>query len=335
MNSQAQHEITKLMVSWSLAGAIIFTLVITLLALTGWLALSDHTQLKKLFFILGGQIIIVGVTFALGMFQLTPGAAVNRIEQPLNEAAAKQERENKAALAEQDRLKGELAETKRELANSIEKANAYDEQIVKANANAEAQRETIAHLQDLAQHPAPQPPVDNSEEITALKARAERAEAELAESKQIDETLNQRLKETASRTSALQESKREKERQLQRAKAIGRVLAINPGWNFVVLSIGDKQGVTPDSTLLVLRGGAQIGKVRVKTIEPTKSIADVIISTLRKGITVQPGDTVVFEEIQSQPVTQPIQLSPPTTSSTRPGGVIIEPALPPLPSISR
>jgi hypothetical protein len=334
MNSQAQHEITKLMMSWSLTGAILFTLLITLLALTGWLALSDSAQRTKLFVILGAQVFVVGVIVVLGMFRLTPGAVVNRIEQPLREAATQQERDNKTVFAERDRLKGELAETKRDLAKSIEKANAYDEQIVKANANAEAQRETIAHLQDLAQRSAAQPPADNSEEIAALKARAGRAETELAESKQIDEALNQRLKETASRASAVQENKREKERQLQRAKASGRVLAINPGWNFVVLSIGDKQGVTPDSILLVLRGGSQIGKVRVKTIEPTKSVADVITHTLRKGFTVQPGDTVVFEDIQSPPVAQPIQLSPPSAPSTR-QGVTIEPALPPLPSITR
>ena len=318
MNSQAQHEMMKLMVSWTLIGAMIFTVIITLLSLAGFLAFSDNKQRNKLIYILVAQIAIVGLAFFTGIFQPAPGTAARGIEQPLKEAAEKLEQENRASLAERDRLKGGLSETKRQLAESIEKAAAYDQQIAKANVNAEAQREAIARLQDLAQRAASQQTLANSEEVNALKAQVAKAETELAESRQVEETLNLRLKDSKSKFSVLEQARRDKERQLQRAKAIGRVLVVNQGWNFVVLSIGDKQGMSPDSTLLVLRGGAQIAKLRVKTIEPSQSIADVIAGSIRKGVTVQPGDNVVFEEIRNKPA---------------PAAQPSEPDLPPLPSL--
>jgi len=328
MNPQAQHEMMKLVVSWTLIGAIIVTLIVIVLSLVEFLSFADPKYRNRLIYILAAEMMIAGIFLVLGLFQPFSDAAINKIEMPLHEAARNLEQENRTALAEQDRLNHDLGETKRQLADSTEKAAAYEQQIAKANINAEAQREAIAHLQDLVQHPAPaaQPAVVNTDEVDALKAQIAKAELELAESRQVQETLNMRLKETKSKSTEVDQFKREKERQMQRAKAIGRVLAINPGWNFVVLSLGDKQGVTPDSTMLVLRGGAQIAKLRVKTIEPTQSIADVIKSTVKKGVTVQPGDNVVFEEVQDQPAKA-------SQSSGAQAGGPIESALPPLPPL--
>jgi peptidoglycan hydrolase CwlO-like protein len=75
----------------------------------------------------------------------------------------------------------------------------------------------------------------------------------------------------------------------------GRVLAVNPAWNFVVLSIGDKQGVVNNSELLLKRGGQYLGKVRVTSVEPGTSIADIVANTLPAGIAVQPGDSVIYQ----------------------------------------
>ena len=75
----------------------------------------------------------------------------------------------------------------------------------------------------------------------------------------------------------------------------GPVLAYNPGWNFVVLSIGDKQSVKAGKVLVVTRGGQMIARVRVTSVEPSSSIADVIPSSVIRGESVQPGDSVVYE----------------------------------------
>ena len=74
----------------------------------------------------------------------------------------------------------------------------------------------------------------------------------------------------------------------------GTVLAVNPAYNFVVLSLGARQGVEPNSEMLVLRGGSFIGKIRISSVEPATAIGDIITSTLARGVQVQPGDTVVY-----------------------------------------
>ena len=74
----------------------------------------------------------------------------------------------------------------------------------------------------------------------------------------------------------------------------GTVLAVNQAYNFVVLGMGDRQGVVPNSEMLVMRQGALIGKIRISSVEPTTSIGDIITNSLARGVQVQPGDTVVY-----------------------------------------
>jgi hypothetical protein len=74
----------------------------------------------------------------------------------------------------------------------------------------------------------------------------------------------------------------------------GTVLAVNQAYNFVVLSLGGRQGVEPNSEMLVLRGGSFIGKIRISSVEPATAIGDIITSTLARGVQVQPGDVVVY-----------------------------------------
>jgi hypothetical protein len=74
----------------------------------------------------------------------------------------------------------------------------------------------------------------------------------------------------------------------------GTVLAVNRAYNFVVLNLGGRQGVEPNSEMLVLRGGSLIGRIRISSVEPATAIGDIITSSLARGVQVQPGDTVIY-----------------------------------------
>jgi hypothetical protein len=74
----------------------------------------------------------------------------------------------------------------------------------------------------------------------------------------------------------------------------GTVLAVNQVYNFVVLSLGARQGVEANTEMLVLRGGSFIGRIRISSVEPATAIGDIITSTLARGVQVQPGDIVVY-----------------------------------------
>jgi hypothetical protein len=74
----------------------------------------------------------------------------------------------------------------------------------------------------------------------------------------------------------------------------GTVLAVNQVYNFVVLNLGGRQGVEPNTEMLVLRDGSFIGKIRVSSVEPATAIGDIISGSLARGVQVQPGDTVIY-----------------------------------------
>jgi multidrug efflux pump subunit AcrA (membrane-fusion protein) len=56
----------------------------------------------------------------------------------------------------------------------------------------------------------------------------------------------------------------------------GKIMVVDPKWDFVVLNIGDDQGVKPNSELLVSRDGKLVAKVIVRSLEKDRCIANVV-----------------------------------------------------------
>jgi hypothetical protein len=56
----------------------------------------------------------------------------------------------------------------------------------------------------------------------------------------------------------------------------GKVLVADPKWNFVVLSIGEDQGVLERGELLVNRNGKLVAKVVVRSVQKDRCIANVL-----------------------------------------------------------
>ena len=72
----------------------------------------------------------------------------------------------------------------------------------------------------------------------------------------------------------------------------GKVLVADPRYDFVVLDIGEKQGVLEDGKLLVNRNGKLIAKVKVKSVQPNRCIANVLPGW--KLSDVMEGDQVIY-----------------------------------------
>lgn len=56
----------------------------------------------------------------------------------------------------------------------------------------------------------------------------------------------------------------------------GKVLVSDPKWNFVIINVGENQGVLEQGELLVNRDGKLVAKVKVRTVEKDRSIANVL-----------------------------------------------------------
>ena len=131
--------------------------------------------------------------------------------------------------------------------------------------------------------------------IAELQAQLEDAKKQLDAAEREKVLLSDKVKVTQEKSTQLETERRHRPAPGGNSPGIrGTVLAVNPAYNFVVLSLGARQGVEPNSEMLVLRGGSFIGKIRISSVEPATAIGDIISSTLARGVQVQPGDTVVY-----------------------------------------
>jgi multidrug efflux pump subunit AcrA (membrane-fusion protein) len=56
----------------------------------------------------------------------------------------------------------------------------------------------------------------------------------------------------------------------------GKIIAVDPKWDFVVLNVGEDQGVLEDGELLVSRDGKLVAKVIVRSVEKNRCIANIV-----------------------------------------------------------
>jgi Rad3-related DNA helicase len=142
--------------------------------------------------------------------------------------------------------------------------------------------------------PGPVTPTASAADMDKLNAQLKDAQAQIAELNAVKESLTDREKDAESRADDLQKIVDHYKNGTMRNGIQGEVLAYDPNWNFVVLSIGDHQGAVDNAEMILERGGSQIGKVRITSVEPSTSVADVIPGSLSRGVRVQPGDMVIF-----------------------------------------
>jgi uncharacterized phage infection (PIP) family protein YhgE len=139
--------------------------------------------------------------------------------------------------------------------------------------------------------PPPGPSIDDMNKVTA---QLKDAQAQIAELNEVKDTLTNKEKDAESRADDEEKIVEHYKNGTMRNGLEGEVLAYNPGWNFVVISIGDHQGAVANAEMILKRGDSQIGKVRITSVEPSTSVADIIPGSLARGVRVEPGDRVIF-----------------------------------------
>jgi TolA-binding protein len=70
----------------------------------------------------------------------------------------------------------------------------------------------------------------------------------------------------------------------------GKVLSVNRTWNFVILDIGEKDGIVENAELSVYRNKKYVGRVKIVSTEARSAVADILTDNTKE--TIQPGDEV-------------------------------------------
>ncbi len=72
----------------------------------------------------------------------------------------------------------------------------------------------------------------------------------------------------------------------------GRILIVNPDWNFVVLDVGSNNGLSLNTEMLVHRNDVLVGRVRVSNVKRRLAVAEIMGDW--KQAPLQEGDHVLF-----------------------------------------
>ena len=72
----------------------------------------------------------------------------------------------------------------------------------------------------------------------------------------------------------------------------GSVVAVDDKWDFVIVSVGEKDGARQSGKLMVSREGKLVGKVQISSLDENQSIAN-ILPNWKQG-DIQVGDTVLY-----------------------------------------
>lgn len=182
----------------------------------------------------------------------------------------------------------ELATAKSELTAAQEKATAAETELASLKTDAEAKDTRIAELE--------QQIADGASASTGTAAGAsDEAAAERDELRTVVAGLQDKNTALEAQIAELRRKEESRQKVQMRQGLQGTVLAVNQAWNFVVLSLGDRQGVVPNAEMLVQRGNQLVGRIRVTSVEPSTSIADILVRTVPRGLSVMPGDTVIYQ----------------------------------------
>jgi len=206
-------------------------------------------------------------------------------------ADAKTKTEKLALIStDQEKLFAENTDLKAEVAKSTSAVTDVQKQLADRDA-AIAQQKT-----DMAAKDAHITELEAKENSTAkpVASASDDLKRQLEEKDILTTSLQAKLKDQESQLGALKERESQRRSKSMRSGLEGRILAVNPSWNFVVLSLGDRNGVVNSAEMLIKRGSQLIGKVRITSVEPSTSIADIVVNSVRAGLSVQPGDTVIY-----------------------------------------
>jgi multidrug efflux pump subunit AcrA (membrane-fusion protein) len=195
--------------------------------------------------------------------------------------------------SERDTVQGELDTTKKDLAKTEAELTQTQQQLADANAARKKAEDVAAAQMKRAD--------DLSDKLAKTTQERDDAQSQLEAYKSTGKSpeevtkLVQLIKQDDDAISALNDEKKVLNRELNRVKnqlaeltgttnyvvqlpadLKGKVIVVDPKWDFVVLNIGDEQGVLEDGEMLVSRDGKLVAKVIVRSVEKNRCVANVV-----------------------------------------------------------
>lgn len=149
----------------------------------------------------------------------------------------------------------------------------------------------------LAKLPADVKPETLAEDLNKIKQSIAELQAQAEAKKKEVEAEQQKVTAAEREKNEIVRKIEERKKSFERNALTARVVAVNNDWGFVVIDAGQREGITPDTKLLVTRGTQTIGKLSILSVEGGRTVANVLTDSLVGGMTPAPGDRVILENL--------------------------------------
>jgi peptidoglycan hydrolase CwlO-like protein len=253
--------------------------------------------------LIGISILLVTLSFIFGFLN---SAKIKSLRSELATNISTRNNSERARTASEKKLKARenmLADEQSKMTAAEAKVTSAEANLTKAQnekaaleAKVQANEGQLAELQKQVGN-APVGAAPGAPEAVApneMKSLLDDARQQLEAAEQEKTILADKIKAAEDRVTQLEEEKKRRGSGINAPGVHGTVVATNQAYNFVVLNLGERQGVVPNSEMLVMRQGELVGKIRISSVEPATSIGDIITNSLARGVQVQPGDTAIY-----------------------------------------
>lgn len=164
-----------------------------------------------------------------------------------------------------EETKGQLTATTAKFESEQKRANGLQENLTKANSELKSAKDQLFAYESTSVKP---------EEIKGLVASVKSLTTEAKVLKDENGLLSRKLKSKEDEV-ALLRGERNEDPFLPR-DIRGKVVVVDPKWDFLVLDIGSKNNLVQNGVLLVSRNGELVAKVRVMEVQEGRSIANIM-----------------------------------------------------------
>ena len=195
-------------------------------------------------------------------------------------AATAKAAQTKAQKAEED-AQAKTNDLQAQLSAASGQSKDLETKFQEAETLVQAKDKEIAGLNDKLNAAISAPkPVAPTDDVVNQLADLKRQRDEL---NVVKAGLDTQLRNSTAQTAMLQKRIADRESGAAMQGLRGRVLAVDRNWNFVVLDLGNRNGINNNATMIIQRGGSMVGRIRITSVEPSQSVADIIPNSVRQA----------------------------------------------------
>lgn len=259
--------------------------------------------MTKVLFILSAVVMVVATFFA---YQNGRAFSSVRDEKAQNHRTIKKELGGlNSAVAEVGKFNGDISRVQGEVDVEAEKLKAQklkfsqaDSESKRVQGDLDSKNKKLEELKaELAKLPEGVKPETLVEDLNKIKQNIAEVQAQAEAKRKEVETEGKKVAEAQKVLDDIVRKIEDRKKAFERNSMTATIVAVNNDWGFVVIDAGQKEGITPDTKLLVTRGTQTVGKLSILAVEGGRTVANIIPDSIVQGLSVAPGDRVILENL--------------------------------------